>query len=391
MMTAVEVGKLETFNFPSTVYDLIGMFKSAGFEIRLVGGSVRDIILGNRPKDFDFCTNATPEQMIEFSLKYEKIDKMNVLETGLKHGTLSFHYYRDGNTYEVTSLRIDKECDGRHAEVEFTTDFKADAARRDFTMNAMSFDIKNSLFYDYFDGIKDLTNGIIRFVGDPDTRIKEDYLRIMRYYRFAGQFDLMFVDEIKKIINSNVDGLGQISYERKWSELKKILATNNVRVFTEMSYYQGVFPALGLEIDAGMMIYSKLTNVARNPLLHVVEFICNGYINADHFCDIWKVSKDERKFLKWAYEIGNIQADVKYQLLYGIPRKWLLDHIHYINGDDYELAATWEVPIMPVTGGELFDLGHRGSEISLILSLMKQDWFDSGFTATKEELLKKHT
>lgn len=165
----------------ASILELGKIFKANGFEIRLVGGVVRDLLLGKTPKDVDLATTATPDQMIALA----RTNNLRYIETGLQHGTLTFVV--DGEPYEITTLRVDKETDGRHATVEYTTDWHTDAERRDLTYNAFSLDLNGNL-YDYFNGLKDLKNKTTRFVGDPNKRIQEDYIRILRYFRMSQKF-----------------------------------------------------------------------------------------------------------------------------------------------------------------------------------------------------------
>uniref|UniRef100_A0A915JU58 Poly A polymerase head domain-containing protein n=1 Tax=Romanomermis culicivorax TaxID=13658 RepID=A0A915JU58_ROMCU len=156
-----------------------------GFELRIAGGAVRDILLGQVPHDIDFATTATPTQMINLFNK-EGIRMLN--KRGEKHGTITCRINEKVN-FEITTLRIDKLCDGRRAEVEFTTDWYKDANRRDLTVNSIFLGLDGTV-YDYFDGIEHLKARKILFVGDAKTRIQEDYLRILRYFRFFGRLTI---------------------------------------------------------------------------------------------------------------------------------------------------------------------------------------------------------
>ena len=158
------------------IFNSINKF-SSNSEIRFVGGCVRKILNKENVDDIDLATNLSPPQVCE-ALKNNNI---NFYESGIEHGTITavIENYR----FEITSLREDVKTDGRHAEVKFSTDWKKDASRRDFTINSIYSDIKGNLF-DPFDGKEDLENGFIKFIGDPEQRIKEDYLRILRYLRF---------------------------------------------------------------------------------------------------------------------------------------------------------------------------------------------------------------
>ena len=153
---------------------------------RYVGGCVRKIIKDEKVDDIDLATNIEPSKVKQAL----EIKKINYFETGIKHGTITAVI--DNNKFEITSLRSDIKTDGRHAEIEFTNNWVKDAERRDFTINSIYADINGNLF-DPFNGKKDLENGILKFVGDPEQRIKEDYLRILRYLRFFTLYSLSLI------------------------------------------------------------------------------------------------------------------------------------------------------------------------------------------------------
>ncbi len=188
-------------------------------EARLVGGAVRDAIVGRPVADIDLATPDSPDEVTAALLRAG----LKAVPTGLDHGTVTAIAGHRG--FEVTTLRRDVETDGRHARVEFTQDWRADAARRDFTINALSMTPDGDVF-DYFDGIPDLRAGHVRFVGDPALRIAEDYLRILRYFRFQARYGAGHPDPAATAaIRTGIPGLAQLSGERVWSELKRILAT----------------------------------------------------------------------------------------------------------------------------------------------------------------------
>jgi tRNA nucleotidyltransferase/poly(A) polymerase len=200
---------------------VLTILENAGFEARIAGGAVRDYLLGKDPKDIDIATTARPVDVI---LTFEALG-YTVVPTGLQHGTVTVVV--DKEPFEITTLRIDKETDGRHAEVEFVTNFELDAARRDFTFNAMFMDVDGKI-YDYFGGEEDLKASRVCFVGNAKDRIEEDYLRIMRYFRFLGRMKTVNYDqytlETLKTIHKMAAGLDKISGERIWAELTKILS-----------------------------------------------------------------------------------------------------------------------------------------------------------------------
>merc|ERR1719187_2239804 len=158
------------------------LFAKYGHEIRIAGGAVRDLLQHKVPDDIDLATTATPDQMKEM---FEKEEVRMINNMGEKHGTITARI-NDKENFEVTTLRIDKVTDGRRAEVEFTVDWEVDANRRDLTINSMFLGL-DGVLYDYFKGHEDLNQRSVRFVGVAEERIQEDYLRILRYFRFYGR------------------------------------------------------------------------------------------------------------------------------------------------------------------------------------------------------------
>lgn len=194
---------------------VVAEIKKSGFDAKFAGGCVRDRLLGIKPYDYDIATTATPDEICSiFAHKNYRI-----IPTGLDHGTVTVVYSR--YNYEITTLREDVKTDGRHAEVEFGTSFEQDSNRRDFTINAM-FEDEDGKIYDFHSGLEDIKNKILKFVGVPDTRIKEDYLRILRYYRFWAKLDFTPDLDSLQAIAQNTDGLQMVSKERITSELIQI-------------------------------------------------------------------------------------------------------------------------------------------------------------------------
>uniref|UniRef100_A0A915LF39 Poly A polymerase head domain-containing protein n=1 Tax=Meloidogyne javanica TaxID=6303 RepID=A0A915LF39_MELJA len=169
--------------FTPELKKLSSLFASNGFELRMAGGAVRDLLMGVRPSDVDFATDATPTQMKEI-FTHEQIRMLN--KNGEEHGTITCRI-DDKENFEITTLRIDVVCDGRRAAVKFTKDWEEDAFRRDLTINSLFLDL-DGFVHDYTGGIEDIKNRRISFVGDPVIRLQEDFLRILRYFRFFGRF-----------------------------------------------------------------------------------------------------------------------------------------------------------------------------------------------------------
>ena len=238
-------GRLDTEHFRALLtpdlLQLESLFRSQGYGFRLVGGVVRDLLLGLPPKDVDIATECTPDNMI----KLFEAHGMRYIPTGLDHGTITVHI--NSTDYEITTLRVDRVTDGRHAVVDFTTDWKTDALRRDLTINAMSLELDGTL-YDYFQGQKHLAEKRIVFVGDAKTRIEEDYLRILRYFRFYGRIvpeEDQHDPATLNVIRETAGGLRNVSVERVWLEVRKILTGNLAPHLIALIYELGVAENIG--------------------------------------------------------------------------------------------------------------------------------------------------
>lgn len=200
----------------------LGLLEESGSVARLAGGCVRDMVMGSSPKDYDIATDAAPEKVIKTLTQ----KGFKVIPTGIDHGTVTM-VMPHGNI-EITTLRRDVSTDGRRAIVAYDgATFEEDAARRDFTMNAMYQD-RHGNIYDYHGGQDDIRNRLLRFVGDPVTRIREDYLRIMRFFRFWATYDLQPQVEALPAIESEQNGLDAVSAERITHEVIRMLMAPNV-------------------------------------------------------------------------------------------------------------------------------------------------------------------
>ena len=208
------------------ITDIMKVFASNGFEVFLVGGCVRDMIMGLVPHDYDFTTNARPEQVHDIFRDHKIID------TGIKHGTVTLVY--NGEAYEITTYRKETEYDDhRHpASITYSESVYEDLVRRDFTVNAMAYNPESGLI-DYFDGIKDIENKIIRCVGDPNERFNEDALRILRAIRFATRFDFAIEEKTEEALVNNKELLKYISLERITSEFNEIICSDKAAEYID--------------------------------------------------------------------------------------------------------------------------------------------------------------
>ena len=286
--------KILTIKSPANkIFQAINSYSELS-EIRYVGGCVRKIINKEKIDDIDLATNLVPKDVCE-ALKNSGI---NYYETGIEHGTVTAVI--DDHKFEITSLREDVSTDGRHAEVKFSKDWKKDASRRDFTINAIYSDREGNLF-DPYNGKEDLEKGVVNFIGNPEKRIKEDYLRILRYIRFFLNYSKKKHNpETIKYLKMNLDGILKLSKERLLDELKKIL---NPKILTNITkdkfcleILETIFPQLKY-----FNIFSKLNSYSRN-VLNEIDFIfiisllvIDQTDNLDYFLYKFNISKKDQK------------------------------------------------------------------------------------------------
>jgi tRNA nucleotidyltransferase (CCA-adding enzyme) len=357
----------------------ISILETAGYEARIAGGAVRDYLLGKDPKDIDIATTAKPDSVVAI---FETLGYA-VIPTGLQHGTVTVVV--DSEAFEITTLRIDKETDGRHAEVEFVEDWKLDAERRDFTFNAMFMD-KDGKVYDYFDGETDLKNCIVRFVGDAKARIEEDYLRIMRYFRFLGRMKTVVWDDNTsqnlEIIRKLSPGLKNISGERIWAELQKILSQDRACTIVRL-----MVNAIGpvLDIDPGFYPQVKDFNHEYLWLLKLIAL----YGHDERILDIMKnryhAASSEIDFVK-TYFMLNHGRTTNFEVLShahknDYNRMCVMDLVAWKQAKDWEKWTEFfenGIPQWPITADHLMAEGYEpGPALGQELKRRRSEWIDN--------------
>ncbi len=376
--------------FTDELKTLRAAFQSRGFDIRLVGGAVRDIVVGIEPKDMDFCTNANPDEQLEiynaFGYRY--------VETGLQHGTITVVINHVG--YEITSLRTETDHDGRHATVAYTRNWIEDLSRRDFTINAMSMKFDGTLI-DPYNGNEDLQNQIVRFVGDADARVKEDYLRILRWFRFQARFGRKGnIDPAAwQAILDNYKGLKQISRERIWSELKKIVVNPRGSALFRVMHEIGMGPYISTEVAqfANYMpdYANKILRFTQDPEVVMAAWMSWEYDDVARIAFNLKWSSEERDHALWLCKHHNRRHDLRKLIAVdNAPRKWVAELAAIEDRDAWSQNALvhWEFDPFPVTGNDLIAIGMKpGKDLGAMLHKLKNVWADSGYVATKDSLL----
>lgn len=361
-------------------------YKDAGKDLRIVGGAVRDLVLGLDPKDIDMSSNATPEESMKI------LDSVGIRHepTGLQHGTITA--ILDGEPIEITTLRIDTETDGRHAQVQFTNDWREDAERRDLTFNAMSMDLDGTL-HDYFDGVEDLQNGVARFVGNADARMQEDFLRILRFFRFQGRLNTPTWDkDTMDAVRRNAGGLADISGERVWMEMEKILSrpASRVDVLKRMDQAD-VLEAIDMPNNRVGMV----KGVDGDDPVVALSATLNTVGGLDTLRTKWKFSNEV--YSKARFILENRHR----QMTESDTQRWLAnpkvrnDHVFALleaqgRGALAERLKQWQPPEFPVNGSDLTNAGMRpGPEMGRALAMLRNEWEASGFKLTKDQLLQK--
>ena len=287
----LSVKNLDDLKYFNTAKQIFICFQNQNYKLKLVGGCVRKLITEEKIDDMDIAINIEPEKIKKVLVE----QKIKFVETGITHGTITVLI--NDFKFEITSLRKDLSTDGRHAKVEFTSNWEQDAQRRDFTINAIYSDISGEV-YDPLNGIEDLKNGIIKFIGDPNQRIQEDYLRILRYLRFYTQYNKnKFHDEIAiKAIKRNLDGLAKISKERILEELFKMMKLNNFSKLFEDEFCRFII----------LSILPQLRNYNRIKILNKISYKIKKQIDKILLLSILIVDEtDNCNFFLYKYQLSN--------------------------------------------------------------------------------------
>tara|TARA_Y100000590_G_scaffold446268_1_gene579719 strand:+ start:24 stop:1322 length:1299 start_codon:yes stop_codon:yes gene_type:complete len=374
--------------------------------VRFVGGCVRKVICGENIDDIDLATSLEPDE-VKKRLHREDI---KVVDTGISHGTVTAVLNK--KKFEITTLRKDVSTDGRHANVEFTSNWEEDALRRDFTINAIYADIEGRIF-DPLNGISDLQNGIIKFVGSSEERIQEDYLRILRYFRFFAQysktdFDQNIIRSIKKYIN----GINKISNERIFDELKKILTLKNVyslfshnipqeiflNIFPQFKYFDRLKIVDGLD--------SQLRDKYDNYLI-LATLILDETNNYEYFCHKYKISNSiKNRFKNISINFENLKKKkylteenikkliylsnkdyVRDLLLFSVCSNLKIKNLNIKKLIDY--VNVCKIPKFPISGDYLKKYGYETGEVlGKKLKSLEEKWIENNFIIEQKTIDK---
>jgi poly(A) polymerase len=354
--------------------------------VRAVGGAVRDTLAGLPVSDVDLATRWLPEQVVE-RLQSAGI---KAVPTGIAHGTITA--VADGKVYEVTTLRRDVSTDGRHATVAFTDDWAEDAARRDFTINALYANPLTGELFDPTGGLDDLVAHRVRFIGDAGQRIDEDHLRILRWFRFLARFGEGAPDaETLALVAGRARQLRSLSRERIADELMRMLALPDPAATFRLMADAGIIAEIAPEVPvdapdalARMVAREAVHGCVADPALRLIALLPADAALADTVASRLKLSNRLRKRIAVA-QGGCVEEPVRvlaYRIgVEGARDRWLL-----ADATDQELTSAiaaltdWTPPKLPISGGDIVKLGVKaGPEVARTLRAVEEQWLAEGF------------
>ena len=373
---------------------LFSLFREAGSELRLVGGAVRDAMMGKQelPNDIDAATPMPVDAVMEL-LKSQQI---RTIATGIQHGTCTALLPANQPLHiEITTLRKDIACHGRHAEILATDNWQEDAQRRDFTINALYLDAEGQL-YDYTQGLDDIHTHTLRFIGDASARIEEDYLRILRYFRFLAQFNMQPDAQILNACSTHKAGLHSISGERIAMEMRRLLGTPHHIASMQALYDAGIAPILALPAAPTQWLEATLPQ-SGDYLVELAALLREHHDTTDTLCKRWRMSRKEQQRL---HLLVHSPLPTHYHTVQDIAMNHgkaaalqLLTLTRTIKTPapyawKTQLQA-WDMPNFPVSGDDLLALGHLpGVALGHQLAELRHIWAQSGYTLEKQGLLE---
>jgi len=391
-------------NDVAQVFDLFETYQKNS--IFVVGGAIRDALLNREITDIDFATSLKPKTITEILNK----ENIKFIDVGINHGTITAII--NERKFEITTFRNDIFTDGRHAQVSFSNSLEEDALRRDFTINAMYLDKSGNLI-DPTDGKKDLENKVVRFIGKPDERIKEDYLRILRYFRFLALFGDISPDaEVMETISTNLDKLSVVSKERQWNELKSILSltapNNAISAMSEIGLLDDYFNGTCInDAFVNLIEIESKISFSIDPILRLSTLIENSLDKANTIIKKLPLSKSESTDLLKLCTLNKkvvsymSMKEVRY-LLYllgrdGFQKQILVTWAKDANNKNevnwrslYEVAQSWEKPSFALTAKDVINMGiSQGPMVGDILKEVEDWWAENDFIDDKFSLIER--
>jgi poly(A) polymerase len=358
--------------------DLAALIAALGTgNARYVGGAVRDTLLGMAVKDVDVATPLLPAEVIE-RLSAAAIRSV---PTGIEHGTVTAILSQ--GPVEITTLRHDVSTDGRRATVAFASDWREDAARRDFTINALYADPASGEIFDYFGGLDDLSARRVRFIGDARQRIREDHLRILRYFRFQARFGSQPADrEAEEACSELAQTLDALSRERIGMEFLNLLGLPDpgptIQRMAELGVLAVILPEGDPRALAELIARERSGNVAPDPLRRMAALLPSDRALAGEVAARFRLSTAQKKRLASAAGRGS-STDDPLALAYRIGRIEAIDRL-LLGGRDISGIDSRDIPVFPLKGGQIVARGiPAGPDIVRILRSVEDRWIAEGF------------
>lgn len=393
---------------------LLAALNADGEEARIAGGAVRNALLGEPVADVDIATTNLPDETV----RRAEAAGFKAVPTGAEHGTITV--IAGGRPFEVTTLRADVETDGRHAKVAFGRDWKADAERRDFTINAL-YATADGAVVDLVGGLADLDSRTLRFIGDAESRIREDYLRILRFFRFFAWYGKGRPDaEGLKACARLKDGLHRLSAERVWAELRKLLSAPDPSRALLWMRQSGVLTVVlpesekwGIDAIHAMVRAESDLGWQADPLLRLMAIVPPDSVRMKALGERLRLSNAEtERLVQWAatpkVDPGTTEGELAKRLYRGDVQGYVdrlrldlaaargraeLDDKALIEAGGYfrllGFATRWQRPALPVRGGDIAALGVQGAALGALLKTLENDWIDSGFALQRDALLER--
>jgi len=358
---------------------LLSVLGAEAGETRFVGGCVRDTLMGIEVNDVDLATRLAPEEV----MRRLEAAAIRSVPTGLAHGTVTAIV--EGRPVEVTTLRRDVATDGRRATIAYTDDWREDAARRDFTINALSADPSSGEIFDYFDGLGDLAARRVRFIGDPLTRIAEDHLRILRFFRFHARFGAGAPDPAGlDACAARANDLMALSRERIADELLKLLQLPDPAPTVTLMVERGIFRPVLPEIAdaarlAALVEAERAAGVAPAAIRRLAALLPADQAVAEAVAARLRLSKLQRRRLASAAATGLDEPRI---LAWEIGVDEAIDRLLLSGRTGPEVAAIadWQPPRLPIGGGDLVAMGlTEGPIVAKTLRAVAQEWARAGF------------
>lgn len=383
---------------------LLGAFPAQ--TTRFVGGCVRNALWGEPVADIDLATRLSPQDVI----KALKTANIRSVPTGIDHGTVTAVV--SGKPFEITSLRKDVATDGRRATIAYTDDWREDAERRDFTVNALYADADGAIHDPLDQGLEDIEARRFRFVGKAADRVQEDYLRILRLFRFVAWYgrEATITQDALKACRDHRAGLKKLSAERVWAEIKKLLSAHDpsrsVRILLQQHILDVILPEASNSDGLDHLIRLEAReSLSPDPMLRLMSMMGREPLPATLLAKRLKFSnKEKTRLIAWASDSEELSHDMperaRFQAVYRSGKQAIIDRArlraagakdalestHWMSLAD--LALGWTPPKFPLRGADLIDAGvPKGPKVSKAMAALEALWIRSGFSTDKPQLL----